>query len=326
MSGHTRASSPLISLVLTVWNPRRDHLLEAVASALGQRHCRFELVVVDDGSDEPVEDQLRHIEDPRMRIVRVPHGGLSQVRNEGTAAARGDRVRFIDGDDLIEPESTARLSRLMGECNEQVFTYGASLHCDEDLRPIWKMASRRQGSVAVDSLLGRFSVRPHTLLFSRRVLEATGDWDVTLPAAEDWDFITRAAEHARVRGETRVATFYRRHGGSFTGNVAMDFERAEQTARRVVERYFDRHPDQRGTSLERLAEARIEAIAARRYATHGRPRDALRHAGRAIARDPRALTTELALALPAVWGQLRYGRVTGRSRPVTLARLGVAPV
>jgi glycosyltransferase involved in cell wall biosynthesis len=311
---------------MTVWNPRRDHLLDAVASALGQRHCRFELVVVDDGSEQPVQELLGHIEDPRMRIVRVAHGGLSHARNEGTAAARGDRVRFIDGDDLIEPESTARLSRLMGVGEQDVFTYGASLFCDEDLRPVWKLASRRQGSVAVDSLLGRFNVRPHTLLFSRRVLEATGEWDVTLTAAEDWDFITRAAERAWVRGETRVATFYRRHGGTFTGNVALDFERAERTARRVVERYFERHPDQRGTPLERLAEARIDAIAARRYATHGQPREALRRAGHALACDPRAVATELAQALPALWGRVRYSRVTGRSRPVTLARLGVAPV
>jgi glycosyltransferase involved in cell wall biosynthesis len=319
-------SAPLISLVMTVWDPRPDHLLPAVASALGQRDCRFELVVVDDGSEQPVAEFLAHIEDPRMRVVRVSHGGLSHARNEGSAAARGDQVRFIDGDDLIEPESTARLSRLLSEDDQNAFTYGASLYCDEELRPLWKMASRRQGNVAVDSLLGRFTVRPHTLLFSRRTLEATGAWDTTLPAAEDWDFITRAAERGRVRGETRVATFYRRHGGSFTGNVALDLERAEGTARRVVERYFERHPDQRGTNLERLAEARLEAIAARRYATHGQPRQALRLARRALVRDPRAVAAEVGQAWPAIWGRLRYARLRGSRQPVTLEGLGVAPV
>jgi glycosyltransferase involved in cell wall biosynthesis len=319
-------TEPLVSLVMTVWNPRRDHLREAVASALGQRGCRFELVVIDDGSDRPVEELLSDVEDERMRVVRVAHGGLSHARNEGAAAARGDRVRFIDGDDLIEPESTARLSRLIGAGSDLAFAYGASLYCDEHLRPVWRMASRRQGNVAVDTLLGRFTVRPHTLLFTRPLLEATGDWDVTLPAAEDWDYILRAAERSRVRGETRVATFYRRHGGSFTGDVAMNFERAEQTARRVVEGYFERNPDRHGTRLERHARARLEAIAARRYATHGRPREALRSAGRALAGDPRALMTEAGQALPALWGRVRYGALFGRSRPVTLERLGVRPL
>jgi glycosyltransferase involved in cell wall biosynthesis len=298
-------SDPLVSLVMTVWKPRVDWFHEAVRGALAQRGCRFELLVVDDGSPEPVEGVLERFDDPRLRVVRVEHGGLSQARNAGTEASRGELVRFIDADDVIEPESSARLARLIGD-SSQTFSYGASLICDEQLRPVWKMTCHKQGHVVVDSLLGRLTVRPHTLMFHRRVLERTGEWRASFEPAEDWDFVTRAAEHAEVRGERRVATFYRRHGASITGNVRANLARAEQAASSVIDDFFERHPERRDTGLERLARARLEAIAARRYATNGDRAEAFVRARRALALDPRALATELAQGVPALLGRARY--------------------
>ena len=64
-----------VSLVLAAWNPRRDWLLEAVASALAEQEVRLELIVVDDGSEIPVGELLAEVEDERLRVLRVPHGG-----------------------------------------------------------------------------------------------------------------------------------------------------------------------------------------------------------------------------------------------------------
>jgi glycosyltransferase involved in cell wall biosynthesis len=68
-------STPLVSLVMPVWRPRRDWLLQAVRSALAQRDCELELIVVDDGNPEPIDELLAEVRDPALRIVRAPHGG-----------------------------------------------------------------------------------------------------------------------------------------------------------------------------------------------------------------------------------------------------------
>jgi glycosyltransferase involved in cell wall biosynthesis len=298
---------------MPVWKPRLDWFHAAVHSALEQRGCEFELLIIDDGSPEPIADLLMGLEDARMRVVRIEHSGLSRARNAGTAEARGDHVRFVDADDVLEPYSSARLSRMIG-ADENVFAYGASLVCDEKLRPVWKMSCRREGDVEVDSLLGRLMVRPHGVMFHRRVLEATGEWRPELEPAEDWDFITRAAEHARVRGEQRVAVYYRRHGDSIT-REANGEAKAERAARRVVEEYFVRHPEQRGTRLELLAKARLHAIAARRHATQGRGREALPQLREALLLDPRSVVHELALGMPALLGRVKYGRLLEMRRP-----------
>jgi glycosyltransferase involved in cell wall biosynthesis len=296
--------SPVVTIVMSAWKPRHDWLLVAVRSVLAQRGCRFELLVIDDGSPQPVAKQLEEIDDPNLRIERVEHGGLSRARNAGAALARGDYLRFVDCDDFYPPDSTARLLYLTGGADD-VVTYGATLMCDEELRPTWKMVSRVDGSFTVPSLLGRFHIRPHALLFPRRVVERTGEFDPSYRVTEDWDYILRASEHSLARGDTNVATWYRRHGSAMTADTAA----GEEAARRVVTSYFERHPELHGSRLERLAEARLQATSARVRATHGQPREASRRFWKALRLDPRAVGYEIAQIVSAVWGHLRHGQL-----------------
>jgi glycosyltransferase involved in cell wall biosynthesis len=283
----------LVSLVMPAWRPRPRWLQEAVAGALEQRDSRLELLVVDDGSPEPVAELLTGFDDPRLRVIRIEHAGASSATNAGVAAARGDYLRFIDADDVIEVASTNRLLVLTGG-RDDVIAYGATMFCDEDLRPLWKMTSRVEGDAVTACLLGRFTTRPPAFLFPRRVIEATGEWSTELTVSYDWDFILRALEHGRVRGTDEVATYYRRHPSGLTSSAA----EGERGARYVVERYFKRHPEQRGKRLERRARARLFAHVGRVYATHGHPAKGAARIARAAALDPRAVWVEVAQGLP----------------------------
>jgi glycosyltransferase involved in cell wall biosynthesis len=294
-------SSPLVSLVMAAWRPRRDWFEQAVAAALGQRHCDIELVVVDDGSPEPVAELLSGLEDGRCRVVRVPHGGEPAARNAGIAASRGQFLRFIDADDVIEASSTARLLELVGG-RADLIGYGATMFCDAELRPIWKMTCGLEGDVVEDCLLGRFTVRPHALLFPRRIVEATGDWDGGFTVSHDWDFCLRAVERAPVRGTAAVVTCYRRHGEAATA----DPDAGVAGADRVLKRYFDRHPERVGTPFERRARAYNAALAARVYLTHRSPRKGLARLVGAARLDPRAIGTEIVLGLRVARSRARY--------------------
>jgi glycosyltransferase involved in cell wall biosynthesis len=288
-------ASPSVSLMMPVWRPNLPWLREAVQSALAQEDVDLELLLVDDGNDLPVSELLPDLTDPRIRHVRVEHGGLSRARNAGQEAARGAYLRYIDADDLIEPRSTRRLLDLLAGRSDHV-AYGATLYCDEHMRPLWRMTSRMQGDIAQDTLLGRVAIRPHAVLFPRAVVERTGRWDDELVVSQDWDFILRAFEHATVVGDQRIATLYRRHGDSLTARI----DAGMRDAHRIVERYFERHPDRRGTGLERRARAMLDAKAARVYASRGRWADAVAPAARAAYTDPRALLAEAAQGVPAL--------------------------
>jgi glycosyltransferase involved in cell wall biosynthesis len=293
--------SQLVSLVMAAWRPRRDWFEQAVAAALGQRDCEIELVVVDDGSPEPVAELLGGLEDSRCRVVRVPHGGEPAARNAGIAASRGHYLRFIDADDVIEASSTARLLELVGG-RPDLIGYGATMFCNEELRPIWKMTCALEGDVAEECLLGRFTVRPHALLFPRAIVEATGEWDRGFTVSHDWDFCLRAVELAPVKGTGAVVTYYRRHAEAATA----DPDAGVAGADRVLKRYFERHPERVGTPFERRARAYNAALAARVHLTHGSPRKGARRLLGAARLDPRAIGTELALGLKVARSRTRY--------------------
>jgi glycosyltransferase involved in cell wall biosynthesis len=299
-----RPLSPLVSLVMPVWNPNPVWLSEAVDSALSQRGCLVELVVVDDGCEPPVAELLERFDDERLRIVRVPHGRGSRARNAGIEAARGDYFRFIDGDDVIVADSTAHLLGLAG--SDRVIAYGATLVCDEHLQPLSRIESSFQGHVAELCLLNRFDTTIHSLLFPRRVAEEVGPWEASIVVSEDWDFALRAFESAPVRGDKRVATLYRMHSEMLSRNV----EEGIRGYRLVVDRYFERHPEQRSGDLHRRANTLFHLFAAVQLATKvHRYRAAFRHLGRALASEPlvslTALPRHAATPLLPLAGRLR---------------------
>jgi glycosyltransferase involved in cell wall biosynthesis len=93
-------SSGLVSVVIPTYN-RATLLPRAVDSALQQTYRQVEVIIVDDGStdDTPGEVARRYGEDPRVRYVRIPNGGVSGARNVGISLAKGDFVAFLDSDD-----------------------------------------------------------------------------------------------------------------------------------------------------------------------------------------------------------------------------------
>jgi glycosyltransferase involved in cell wall biosynthesis len=241
------ANEQLVSIVIPAYEPRIDWLREAVVSALNERDCEVEVIVVDDGSSDPVAHLITDIEDPRLRVLRVEHGGAAHARNAGIRIAQGAYFRFSDADDVIEPGSTARLLRLARA--HGCIAYGTTLVCDAELHPAGVKGSTLEGWIAEECLLRQFHARHFAMLFPRDVVDAVGGWETTMPQCQDWDFVLRALERAPARAVGEVVASYRRHGGSLGSNV----DRALQNESRVVDRYFERHPELAGTKLERRA-------------------------------------------------------------------------
>ena len=209
---------PLVSLIMPVWRPRPDWLREAVASALDDE-TSLELLVVDDGCEEPVESLLRGIEDERLKVLRVGHGGPYAARNAGLRAAVGSYVRFVDCDDVIETGSTLRLLEL-ADGRDDVVAYGATMMCDEALEPLRLVTSTLEGDVAPACLLGEFHVYVVSMLFPSAVLARAGEWEEQgFRVSGDWDYVLRAVEHASVRRLDAVVTRYRRHGDSISSSA-----------------------------------------------------------------------------------------------------------
>ena len=298
---------PLVSLVMPAWRPQREWLREAVASCLAQRDCAIELIVVDNGNPTPVADMLADVVDARLRFVRIPHGGVSRARNVGVAEARGTHLRFIDCDDVVDQGSTRRLLDL--SIDDLTVAYGATEYCDVTLTPYKTVTCTLEGVIPAEALT-EFTVTLPSLLFPRRAVDLAGSWDEDMTICEDWDFVQRVLEHARVRGETRVASRYRRHATSAVGTATIDL--ADRSAARVIDKYVERHPEQRRSPHVRRAHAIRLVSAGDRYLRIGDRRSA-------FTRFVAAGRMDAAYTARAVSGiiarELRSRLTRGRPRP-----------
>jgi glycosyltransferase involved in cell wall biosynthesis len=305
----------LVSLIMPAFRPRPDWLRDAVASALAERDCRIELIVVDDGSDEPVAPLLSEVGDQRLRIVRIEHAGPYGARDAGLAAARGTYVRFIDADDIVEAGSTGRLLTLI-DGRADVIAYGATLMCDQALEPVRLVSCELEGDVSQPIVLGVFNVYVVSILFPRAVIDRAGAWKAApFRVSGDWDFVLRAAEHATARRLDAVVTRYRRHGASVTRMA--DVAAGAHAGQLVLDRYFGRHPEQTGTRFERRAYARLHLDRAEAFAWQGDRRRAGTHLLRAARRDPRAAVAVAARRLLRRLARLKDAgaKHAGRARP-----------
>jgi O-antigen biosynthesis protein len=92
---------PSISVVICAYNAART-LDECLRHTCALEYPDLEVVVVDDGSTD--ESALIARSHPRVRLLSIPHAGLSTARNEGYQAARGELVAFLDSDAYPTPE------------------------------------------------------------------------------------------------------------------------------------------------------------------------------------------------------------------------------
>jgi glycosyltransferase involved in cell wall biosynthesis len=98
------STRPVLSVIIPSRGraPRLRHCLETLAACdppLGG----WEVVIVDDGSDAPLEPTIGDAGVLPVRYVRQPPAGLNPARNRGAAEARGDLLAFLDDDTLVAP-------------------------------------------------------------------------------------------------------------------------------------------------------------------------------------------------------------------------------
>lgn len=92
----------MVSIIVPVYNIK-EYLPRCVESLLGQTCGDVEILLVNDGSTDgsgALCDELA-AKDERIRVIHKENGGLSDARNAGLDAAKGEWLLFVDGDDYL---------------------------------------------------------------------------------------------------------------------------------------------------------------------------------------------------------------------------------
>lgn len=107
-------SEPIVSVILCTRNPRAEVFARVLAALATQTlpHDRWEVIVVDNGSEPAVAIPADWKQPGRLRVVVEPTPGLTAARLRGVREARGDLVVFVDDDNLLDADYLAEAVRL----------------------------------------------------------------------------------------------------------------------------------------------------------------------------------------------------------------------
>lgn len=114
----------MISVVIPLYNKALS-IKKAVDSVLKQTINDWELIVIDDGSDDQGAELVMAYNDCRIQVVKQANSGVAVARNNGVMLAKNEIVAFLDADDFWEPYHLANLSKLVCEF-PRVSLYGTA--------------------------------------------------------------------------------------------------------------------------------------------------------------------------------------------------------
>ena len=212
-----------ISILVPVWNNRRDFQVEMLDSVMGQTYRNWELCLAD-GSDEEHsyigEICREYAEKSDGRIVYQKlkkNGGISENTNACLQMASGEYIGLLDQDDILHPSVLYEYVRAI---NEQGADY---LYCDEttfhngDINKMLTMHFKPDFSpdnLRANNYICHFSV------FSRKLLDGSELFRSKFDGSQDHDMILRLTDNAeKVVHVPRLMYYWRSHSGSVASGI-----------------------------------------------------------------------------------------------------------
>ncbi|NER80576.1 MAG: glycosyltransferase [Leptolyngbya sp. SIO1D8] len=230
---------PAVSIVIPVYNGEKT--IEAtIASVLAQSFEDFELLIINDGSNDSTLEIVNSIADARLQVLSYPNVGLAASRNRGIRAAVGEFISFIDADDLWTPDKLLTQVEALRQNPQAALVYSWT-DCVNDRGRVERRGSyiTAEGNVYAQLLLGNFLDSGSNALVRREVFETTGGFDESLKAAEDWDMFLRLARSCEFVCVSKVQVLYRLSNQSMSANL----DRQEQESLKVLQRAYAACPN-----------------------------------------------------------------------------------
>ncbi|KPC28513.1 Group 2 family glycosyl transferase [Pseudomonas syringae pv. cilantro] len=209
--------SPVISIIMPVYNPPLELLREAVESVREQLYPQWELCLADDAStDQEVIDYLKSLSalDERIKIVFREHNGhISAASNSALDVATGEFVALMDNDDLLPRHALYWVARTIRENPDAGLIYS-----DEDkISTDGTRSSPHFKSDWNEFLFRSQNMVCHLGAYRRDLINEVGQFRVGFEGAQDYDLALRCVEKLQrnqIIHIPRVLYHWRIHAGS----------------------------------------------------------------------------------------------------------------
>lgn len=214
--------SPLVSVVVPLYNTPAVFLRQLVASVQRQSYANWQLVLAD-GSDRTTDDVARLCKGYAQKDDRITYlplsknEGIAGNTNAGLDAAKGEWLVLLDHDDVLQANALYEVVSAANATGAQLI-YSDEAVLTDDLKHL--MEYHFKGDYAPDTLRG-CNVITHLCAFTGTLLQKAGGGEKSeYDGAQDYDLVLRLAEQAAVVHHIpKVLYFWRGHAGSTAGDI-----------------------------------------------------------------------------------------------------------
>ena len=189
-------TTPFFSVVIPTYN-RKKYVLNAINSVLNQTFQDFELIVVDDGSEDGTNEEIEKIADPRLRYIYQTNKGAPVARNTGISASRGKYISFLDSDDIFLPNKLAKIFEETRKFPTEAILISSHKRVKAEKSSIYYNPQKCLTPPEFKRLLHYHIIDSSTsgLVIKRSSLLKRGGFDSTLKCIQDRELLFRICEH-----------------------------------------------------------------------------------------------------------------------------------
>lgn len=233
--------SPLISILVPVYNTPEAFLKQMIQSVRKQTYSNWELCIANaDPTNQEVADILKTAsgKDRRIRVTDVPENkGIAQNTNAALGIASGDYIGLLDHDDLLTPDALYEVVRVLNEeerpqviySDEDKVTTDLSEHFQPFMKPDFNLDLLRANNYIC-----------HFFVAEKELAEQVGGFHGEYNGAQDYDLILRCTERAeKIAHIPRILYHWRVHKASTADNPASKMY-AFDAGKRAIEEHLKR--------------------------------------------------------------------------------------
>ncbi len=185
----------MISVIIPAFN-RVHRLKKAIESVFSQSFKDFELIIVDDGSEDGTADLISDFSG-RLMYIKQQNKGPASARNAGIKASKGDFIAFLDSDDWWDREKLALQIEAMQKNPQYLISHTQETWYRNGEILNQKKRHKKFHGYIFDKCLPLCVVSMSTAMVQRQLFDAIGLFDEQLSCCEDYDFWLRtSAKHS----------------------------------------------------------------------------------------------------------------------------------
>lgn len=212
-------ANPKVSIIMPTHN-RAGFILETISSIRKQTFKNWELIIIDDGSDDGTEDMVRRVEDERILFFKQDRTGIGgKNKNTGIRHSSGELIAFIDSDDLWGETKLEKQLAALQQYPEAGFCLTGGYNFYTPHEPVEFFYKQREGvrvdQVFTDYFRSALPVFTQALMMRRSCLEKTGPFREK-KSFSDLDFMLELAYNFKAVILYEPLVYRRLHENSYS--------------------------------------------------------------------------------------------------------------